>query len=445
MTKLTSKVIIAQVKIFDRYIIREFIGPFFLSLAILAFILLMDRLFLLVDLLVRKGVSVGVVGEIAFLSLPSVVAYTGPLGTLIGSVMVAGRLAQDNEITAIRAAGISLLRIFLPLGILALILMLIMTGFNGFLWPESEHKVREVLMDVARKKPATRIQEGVFMDEFEGYTIYIGKADERKSKIEDIAIFAKDPKGKPNLITAKKGTISNSPDGQCITFTLFDGEIHELVEKDRYRRLAFNKHIINIPVDVEMVRKERQYRGDSELILFALFSKINGLTKEIGELKKIINETAKKDIQPPDRKQMQIQEVETKARYKKQEMNRYLVEANKKFSLAFSCFFFLFFGAPLGILLRRGGIGFGFIVGLIFFAIYYILLIAGEDFADSGKVSPFIGMWLSNLILIPVVIELFSRTFFEKSVIRFIWKLIKRILNPPVTASKNQLNSENKI
>ncbi len=426
MTKFRWLVIIELMKILDRYLIKEFIGPFFLSLAVLAFILLMDRLFLLVDLLVRKGVSITVVGEIALLSLPSVIAYTSPLGTLISSVMVNGRLAQDNEIVAIRAAGISLYRVFLPLGILTFCLMIVMTSFNGFLWPESEHKIRGLLMDVARKKPATRIQEGIFMDDFEGYTIYIGKIEERKSKINDIAIFAKEPKGTPQLITAKSGSISNVEGESYLTFTLFDGEIHELIEKDRYRRLAFTKHVINIPVDVEMVRKERHYRGDTELILSALFSKINEINQQIKELKTNKAEISKKDIKPPDRKQLEMNEIDTKIRYKRQEMNRYQVETHKKFSLAFSCFFFLFFGAPLGIILRRGGIGFGFIVGLIFFAVYYILLIAGEDFADAGRISPFIGMWLPNLILIPFIIELFLRTFFERSVIRVIKNLIIR-------------------
>ncbi|MFB0509738.1 MAG: LptF/LptG family permease [bacterium] len=418
-------------KILDRYLLREFIGPFFLSLFVLAFILLMDRLFLLVDLLVRKGVGLDIVGQIMFLSLPSVIAYTSPLGTLIGSVMVMGRLAQDNEITAIRASGISLFRMFLPLGILAFGLMIVMMGFNGFLWPESEHEVRGLLMDVARKKPAARIQEGVFMDDFEGYTIYIGRMDDRHSRIYDVALFTKDPKGTPNLVTAKSGTIGNSPDEKYLILTLFDGEIHELIEKDRYRRLAFSKHTVNIPIDVELVRKERTYRGDRELILSALFTKINGLNKEIKELRSTVKGISKKELdkqaKTADPKLLKIEQVETKVRYKKQEMTRYLVETHKKFSLAFSCFFFLFFGAPLGIQLRRGGLGIGFIVGLVFFAIYYILLIAGEDFADSGKVSPFIGMWLPNIVLVPFVIELFLRSFFEKSIIRSIRKSLIRI------------------
>ncbi|MDH5684560.1 MAG: LptF/LptG family permease [candidate division WOR-3 bacterium] len=431
LTKLTRRCIIELLKILDRYLLREFIGPFFLSLFVLAFILLMDRLFLLVDLLVRKGVGLDIVGQIMFLSLPSVIAYTSPLGTLIGSVMVMGRLAQDNEITAIRASGISLFRMFLPLGILAFGLMIVMMGFNGFLWPESEHEVRGLLMDVARKKPAARIQEGVFMDDFEGYTIYIGRMDDRHSRIYDVALFTKDPKGTPNLVTAKSGTIGNSPDEKYLILTLFDGEIHELIEKDRYRRLAFSKHTVNIPIDVELVRKERTYRGDRELILSALFTKINGLNKEIKELRSTVKGISKKELDkqsiPADPKLLKIEQVETKVRYKKQEMTRYLVETHKKFSLAFSCFFFLFFGAPLGIQLRRGGLGIGFIVGLVFFAIYYILLIAGEDFADSGKVSPFIGMWLPNIVLVPFVIELFLRSFFEKSIIRSIRKSLIRI------------------
>jgi lipopolysaccharide export system permease protein len=104
------------------------------------------------------------------------------------------------------------------------------------------------------------------------------------------------------------------------------------------------------------------------------------------------------------------------------EIVRSITEVHKRFSLAFSCFFFMLFGVPLGLWLRRGGIGTGFIVGLVFFAIYYILLLAGENLSENGKLSPFLGMWLPNLILVLPVIELSSRSFFEISFLQLLLK-----------------------
>jgi lipopolysaccharide export system permease protein len=110
--------------------------------------------------------------------------------------------------------------------------------------------------------------------------------------------------------------------------------------------------------------------------------------------------------------------MRSRVRYKNLEVARYQVELQKRLSLAFSAFFFVLFGAPLGLLLRRGGVGTGFIVGLIFFALYYILLLAGENMAESGRLSPFVGMWLPNIILVLPVTELFLRAFYEKSLLR---------------------------
>lgn len=417
-------------KIFHRYLILEFIGPYFLSLFVLAFILLMDRLFLLIDLLVRKGINIGIVLEIMLVSLPSVISYTAPLGTLIGSVMTMGRLSQDNEISAIKSSGISLTRIFSPLSIFALLIMLVMVFFNGFVWPESEHKARNLLMDVARKKPAVRISEGVFMDDFEGYTIYIGSMNERKSQIFNVAIFQKQKNLSPRLITAKQGKVNNSPDEKYLIFNLFNGEIHELEDEDKYRRLTFRDYQLQIPVDIEFVRRERTYRSTREMSLFTLVKNISKLSSEAKKLNRSMKTQIAKlksasGSQSSDPAHLRIEEEKTKVRYKKIEANRYWIEVHKKFSLAFSCFFFLFFGAPLGVVLKKGGIGLAFIVGLVFFAVYYILLIAGENLADSQKISPFLGMWFSNLILLPVIIELYLRTHYEKSLLTYLQRKVK--------------------
>jgi len=176
------------VKILQRYVPRQFVPPFFLAILMLTFVLLMDRLFLLADLLVCKGVAVSIVSEIMMLSLPFVVGVCAPLGSLIAGVVTFGRMAENNEIQAIRAAGIPAYRILLPTGAACGLLMLGMVGFNGFVVPESQHRVRNLLTDVARKKPAMRIREGVFMDDFPGYLMNIGSIDQRRSTVRNVVI-----------------------------------------------------------------------------------------------------------------------------------------------------------------------------------------------------------------------------------------------------------------
>ncbi|MEO0080043.1 MAG: LptF/LptG family permease [candidate division WOR-3 bacterium] len=411
----------------QRYTLRQFVPPFLFAIVILAFVLLMDRLFLLADLLVRKGVPVAVVGEIALLSLPFVVSVCAPLGSLIGGVVAFGRMAQDNEIRVVRAAGIPVIRLLAPAAVLCAVLLPIMVFFNGYVVPEAQHKVRNLLTDVARKKPALRIRERVFMDDFPGYMVYIGTIDERRSTVSNVVIFERaSARGTPAFVTAPRGNIAYTPDDRYLILTLYDGEIHELTQEQNYRRLSFKRHVINVLTDDELVRRDREYRSDQEMRLPQLWAEVARVQKEFRAMKE---EAVKVRLQQKaprpesDVTEFRLKEAETRLRYKRLEANRFAAEFQKRLSLAFSCFFFLLFGAPLGVLLRRGGIGTGFIVGLVFFAIYYVLLLAGQNFADSGRLSAFVGMWLPNLVLVLPVVELFARAFFEKSLFGSIFRM----------------------
>jgi lipopolysaccharide export system permease protein len=405
------------VKILQRYALRQFVPPFFLAIIVLTFVLLMDRLFLLADMLVRKGVAVATVSEVMLLSLPFVVQICAPLGSLIAGVISYGRMAQDNEIRVIRAAGIKVTRLFTPTAIACLLLLAAMVGFNGYVVPESQHRVRNLLTDVARKKPAMRVREGVFMDDFPGYMIYIGSMDERHSTVRNVAIFETGTsKGTPGFVTAPRGEISYTADDGYMVMTLFDGEMHELVDVDTYRRLLFKRHVINVAMDDDLVRRDREYRSNEEMMMPQLASTMKQLDKDAGELRRQADEAGKKaKASEPDK--LKYDELKSRVKYKDLEVARYEVELQKRLSLAFSAFFFLLFGAPVGLLLKRGGVGTGFIVGLIFFALYYVLLLAGENMAESGKLSPFVGMWLPNIILVLPVTELFLRAFYEKSIL----------------------------
>ena len=409
-----------MVKILQRYALRQFVPPFFLAILVLIFVLLMDRLFLLADMLVRKGVAVKVVLEVALLSLPFVVSMCVPLGSMIAGVISFGRMAQDNEIRVVRAAGIEPVRLFTPAAVACLLLLAAMVGFNGYVVPEAQHRVRNLLTDVARKRPAMRVREGVFMDDFPGYMIYIGSIDERRSTVRNVAIFETGTsKGTPGFVTAPTGDISYTPDDAYMVMTLFDGEMHELIDPGTYRRLQFQRHVINVAMDDDLVRRDREYRSDEEMLLPQLSSTMKQLNREIAGLKSQAHETGT-TAKSGDADKLKYDDLNSRVKYKKLEVAHYQVEMQKRLSLAFSAFFFVLFGAPVGLLLRRGGVGTGFIIGLVFFAIYYILLLAGENVAESGRLSPFVGMWLPNIILVLPVTELFLRAFYEKSILRLV-------------------------
>ncbi len=399
--------------ILQRYVLRHFIPPFFLAIFVLTSVLLMDRLFLLADLLVRKGVPALVVGEMMLLSLPFVVMICAPLGSLIGGVTSFGRLAQDNETRVISAAGIRLVRVFVPTALVCIALFVAMFAFNSFVVPEAQHRVRNLLTDVARKKPALRVREGVFMDDFPGYMIYIGSMDERRSRVFDVAIFSTSRNGgTPGFLTAPEGELSYTPDDRYMVLTLY-GEMHETSADSAYRRLAFRRHTINVEMDVEMVRREREYRSDEEMVLPELTRQVRALRVEVAAQVVRVSE-ARSAAQSNEVEAVRADEEESKLRYRRMELSRYEVEFHKRISVAFSVFFFLLFGAPVGLLLRRGGVGIGFIVGLVFFALYYVLLLAGQNLADSGRLNPALGMWLPNLVLVLPVAELVSRALFER-------------------------------
>lgn len=404
----------------QREVLKQFLPIFVFAIVVLAFVLLMDRLFLLADLLVRKGVPVAVVGEIALFSLPFVISISAPLGGLIGGVVTFGRMAQDNEVAVVRAAGVPAWRLFVPVLFWGALLVPVMVFFNGFVVPETQHRVRNLLTDIARKKPALRIRERVFMDDFPGYMVYIGSMDERRSIVTNVVIFERTRGSRtPAFITAPRGTIGYTPDDRYMILHLYNGEMHELINNDNYRRLSFKEHTINIPTDDELVRRGREYRSNDEMFLQTLFKQVATINGDIAKL----NQDVKKMTQESHGDEVllaRLDELKTRLRYRRLEAARSLTEIQKRFSLAFSCLFFLLFGAPVGLLLRRGGIGTGFIIGLVFFAIYYIFLLAGENMAESGRLTPFLGMWLPNLILILPVTELLTKAFFEISPMRML-------------------------
>ena len=405
-------------RLIDRYFIKEFIPPFGFSLFALTFVLLMDQLFRLVDLFVRKGLPFDVVGQILIYTLPLIVSYTAPMAILVAVLMSFGRFGRDNEILALKTSGVSFLTIMrTPFAFVALFMFFLII-FNNTILPETNHRVRNLMIDVSRKRPAVRLPERVFTKEFPGYTIYIGKKDEKHSKIYDVTIYDL----KNNLmITAPSGELKNIEEENIISFILYDGELHQLIDESGYQKTKFSKQIINIKIDTDFVRMERTYRTEDEVGIKGLVTTINNTNKGINNLKKeidelgqvTINRFVKGDYANLDVAQFQIEQKLSTIKNELRKRSRYELELNKKFSLAFACIVFLIIGAPLGYLLKRGGIA-SVLIGILLFSSYYILILSGEEFASRRGFSPFWAMWLPNLILLVFGLYFFFIAEYER-------------------------------
>lgn len=386
--------------IIEKEVVKEYLFPLIFSIIVLTFIMLMDRMFILADLLIKKGVKINTVLEIALYSLPYVIGYILPIATLIAGISTFGRLSQDNEIIAIKVSGINITKIIkMPL-FLTFFLSIFMFFFNNFLWPESEFRIRNLLLDLARKKPQIKVREGVFFDDFSPYVIYIGYLEERTGKMKEILIFKKEGEVTPLFIFAKEGILKEQEKENYFIFVLKNGEAHQLEKEGRFRQIIFEIDTINIPYEDELIRRERTYRSIREMNIIQIFKNIKEISKEIKELKRKIKDFKKEKI-AEEIKSLRIKEEETKLKYKIRERERFALEFHKKTALAFANIFFLLFGIALGLVIKKGSIGISFILGLVYFAFYYVFLLLFEEMILRGKILALFGVWLPTIINLP--------------------------------------------
>jgi lipopolysaccharide export system permease protein len=446
--------------ILERYIIRNHIGPFFFSLSILTFIFIMDFVLRYIDPFLKKGIAFHVVLQVFFLSLGHMFALIIPMAVLPATLMAFGNLTSENEVTAMKANGISLLRMIAPGLMLASVLAVGMILYNNHLLPESNHKLRNLLVDIYQKKPSIRIKENTFIDEFEGYTIYVRKKNDKTGEIRDVQIF-KNKKGSiPTTIVAEKGKLEYLEQQHTLRFELENVEIHEMPvanDASTYRKTTSKHYTMSIEdVDRSLQRTEREYRGDREMSVRQMNERILGIQEDIDLVNLKMNQTATRQIRetlalmhrpaagtgardadsvsaaggsvhaspkpPPasiprakltggaadfDESQRGRKEYVTykalesqrdiRASYFKQ-IDRYKVEIYKKFSIPFACIVFVLIGAPIALRTGRTGMNTAIGLSISFFLIYYVCLIGGEKLADRDLIHPFIAMWGANIV-----------------------------------------------
>ena len=430
----------------NKYLIKQSFIPFMLSVGVITTVLFLQFLIRAIDRFLGKGLDVFTILEYLYLNLAWIIALSVPMSLLISSVMTYGRMSQDNEITALKSAGVNLFSIIKPALWFGSIVGFLLCLFNNFILPDMNYNARLLARDIYQKKPELTIEPGYFVDMIPQYTMIVKELDGKEFK--DVKIFSKNTTSEQTTIYAERGSLESS--GGIITVNLQNGEIHEidLENYDHYRKIKFGTHQIIISIDDLLLnRTSEANRTDREMKVPAMIEKIQQNKISIEQIKKRIT-TVKQDIginldnemtlgniieeiedlknnDMPKNEEVRdynndipiaeyeqnekIRSLNNNARQFQNEFtlienyeknnNKYLVEIHKKFTLAVACILFTLVGAPLGILVRKGGITIASALSIAFFLIYYILLIWGEQLADRALLDPAIGSWMPNIVL----------------------------------------------
>jgi lipopolysaccharide export system permease protein len=440
------------VRILPSYILRQHLVPFLLGFGVVTFVFEMDVLFDYLDLIINRGVPALAVLQLFGLSLGFVVALSVPCSVLIATLMTFGRLSQDNEITALRASGVHLFRAILPPLGGAAVLALALVLFNNYVYPDANHAFASLLVDIGRMRPTVKLQEGVFITDFPGYNLMVQSVNGITNEMRGVTIYKLNAGATATTILAKKGYLTYTKDGRTAVLELEDGEIHEIPpggegDVNRYHRLKFRKHTINIQGAGGLLeRTVRNTRGDREKSAAQLLVERDEVVEQYAatlerhrrqfeaaglgaaELAALSPERAPLGTRlalawgallrredPLERLARGRPELEMSANLWNMERRALLrraaglsVEIHKKFALPVACVVFVLIGAPIGMRVRRAGPAVAFL-SIGFFLFYYVCLIGGEELANRLLLPAWLAMWLANLVLGLLGLELTAR------------------------------------
>jgi lipopolysaccharide export system permease protein len=428
---------------------------FFISL----FILLMQFLWKYVDDLVGKGLEWYIVGELLFYASATFVPLALPLAILLSSIMTLGSLGENYELTALKSAGISLVRIMWPLVVISLFFVLAAFYFSNNVLPVANLKMGSLLYDVRQQRPAFNIMEGIYYKGIDDYVIRVESKEGDGNILRRIKIYDHtDRRGNTNVTTAEWGTMYMTEDKAYLVLTLYNGSNYQDVEprdsRDRsrpFQRTFFEEQVRKFDLsgfalartDQELFRSNFRMLNINQLLQFedslsqamrarerdfvmnavqrkyyysqiqdtlhdnpekfgsgVLFdlNSINGSTN-----KKIIVENAMNVVRQLKESALFAHED---LRIRQRLLSRYQIEFHRKFTLSFACLILFMIGAPLGAIIRKGGFGLPVIVSVLFFVLFHVVSITGEKFVREGVLDAWQGMWVASLVLLPIAVML---------------------------------------
>lgn len=438
-----------------RHILRGHFAPFLFSTSVLTFIFLLQFIMQKLDQLAGKGLSAMVIAELIVMNLAWMVVLAVPMAVLVSSLMAFGNLASNNEITAMRASGVSLYRMMAPVFITSILLCYLLIQFNNHVLPDANHRAKILLTDIYRKKPTFTLVPGLFSQDIQGYSILVRKTFEHSNDLEGVTIFDYTNQNLTTTVTAQRGKVSFSPDYRKLIMDLDDGEIHEVTNAnlDQYRKIRFERHRIVMNAegfDFQRSQEGAFTRGDRELSAQAMRAIVDSLKALQQESQTRIASFQKQDLDavfspPPPllsgrpsneapysaltRTTILKNNIESefnRIEYFERQIHEYSVEIYKKYSIPFACIVFALIGAPLGIMARKGTFGVAASLSLGFFLLYWACLIGGEKLADRGFIQPWFGMWMANIIIGLMGVYLTFRTARENLIID--WSFLQKFV-----------------
>ncbi|MEX6687937.1 LptF/LptG family permease [Danxiaibacter flavus] len=462
-----------MIKKLDSLIIRSFIGPFFATFLISLFVLVMQFFWLYIDDLIGKGLDI-----LTILQLISYVAVTAvplalPLALLLSSIMTFGNLGETFELVAIKSAGIPLLRFMRPLLIVAIFISGLAFLFTNNIIPVAQLKLNSLKYDIIVAKPAFDIKEGVFYDKIEGFVIKLGKKDKDDSTVHNVIIYEKNYGLQDDILMAESGIMRVTKDKRFLEFILRNGwryseEGNRYSTMTRFTRMGFKQykkvldlssfkltrtkdslyydpkmlsvrqlnHSIDSLQNLDTIFYKRTEKELKPYIAFlrvrdsswkkidtvaiqkaASFDKVIGdsfLTAATGKVLSELNST-----------KTNLELINNDYKTRKQSLNKHKIEWHRKFTLSVACLVLFMIGAPLGSIIRKGGLGTPLVFAIVFFVLFHLLNTFGEKFAKEEVTSPMTGMWLSTAVLIPIGVfltskamrdsQLFNKEFYHRS------------------------------
>ncbi len=456
------------VKKLDKFVLKSFIGPLILTFFIVLIILILQFLWMYVDDLAGKGLELKIVAELLFEFSLSFVPMALPLAILLASLMTFGNMGEYSELTALKSSGVPLKRIVQPLIILIAVICIVSFYFSNDVLPYANRQARTLLHDIKQKRPDINLQAGTFNNDIDGFSIKVTSKDPVTNRLDKIFIYDhRENKGNTFVTYADSGYMKVTPDESAMSMILYNGYSYkemsdkseggppatkypfrkdifkeqtlvvsltgfdlERTEIDLFKSNSSMKNISQLTYDIDSLNKRYTSRVNDYLREFSeafVYTVKYNEGKNQGDKKTNISAISKKfdvkavyDSLPEQEKRTVLNKAITQVR----QANGYLttqnkslhndlkfikgyeVNWNKKFTLAFACLVFFFIGAPLGAIIRKGGLGTPAVISVLFFVIWYVISVTGEKFVTEDIVGTFAGMWASSYILLPIGIFL---------------------------------------
>jgi lipopolysaccharide export system permease protein len=469
-------------KTLHKFILKSYVGPFVMTFFIAMFVFFMMFIFKYIDDFVGKGLGAGVLSELFFYFSLTTIPMALPLAILLSSLMTFGNLGEHFELSALKSSGLSLQRIMLPLIITIILLSVSAFYFSNNILPKTNLKAGSLLYDVRQSKPALLFKDGVFNNSLDGFSIRVGKKEKDGKTLKDVMIYDhRAMQGNNVVLCAKEGRMEETADKAYLVLTLKDGigykemmdnpkdlrthpmvrdkfaekvirfdmtefkmtRTNEEVFKNNYQMMNLSQ--LKTIVDSLGIKMQKRKDDFSLQLRKSYYLRSTEFFQKQDSIKAAANRN--KDFLSGFSKEEKLNIIETASNITRSSkaytesvssddytdydnMLKYDIEWHRKFTLSIACIVLFFIGAPLGAIIRKGGLGMPMVISVIFFITFHILSITGEKLAKEGSIPVYEGMWMATIILLPIGIFLTYKATADSTLFDYTayFERIKRIV-----------------